>query len=59
MKPEAYIKSLRELNAFLKEHPDQKIIYCDINIIKEILKAKYELIQNELSDTFIRKKGGK
>lgn len=56
MKPEAYIKSLRELNAFLKEHPEQKIIYCDININKEILKAKYELIQNELSETFIRKK---
>lgn len=59
MKPEVYIKSLRELNAFLKEHPEQKIIYCDININKEILRAKYELIQNEVNETLIQKKGGK
>lgn len=59
MKSEVYIKSLRELNAFLKEHPEQKIIYRDININKEILRAKYELIQNEVNETLIQKKGGK
>lgn len=56
MKSEVYIKSLRELNAFLKEHPEQKIIYRDININKEILRAKYELIQNEVNETLIQKK---
>ena len=56
MKPEAYIRSLRELNIFLKEHPEQRKVYRDININKEILKAKYQLIQNEQKEMKIRKK---
>lgn len=56
MKPEAYIRSLRELNIFLKEHPEQRKVYRDININKEILKAKYQLIQNEQKEIKISKK---
>ena len=56
MKPEAYIRSWRELNIFLKEHPEQKKIYRDININKEILKAKYQLIQNEQKEIKISQK---
>lgn len=56
MKSESYIKSLQKLNIFLKEHPEQKKIYRDININKEILKAKYQLIQNEQKETKISQK---
>lgn len=56
MKPEAYVRSLRELNIFLKEHPEQKKIYCDININKEFLKAKYQSMKNELKEIKISQK---
>lgn len=56
MKPESYIESLQGLKVFLKIHPEQRKVYRDININKEILKAKYQLIQNEQKEMKIRKK---
>lgn len=47
MTPESYIESLQGLKIFLKIHPEQRKVYRDININEEILKAKYQLIQNE------------
>lgn len=56
MKPESYIESLQGLKAFLKIHPEQRKVYRDININEEILKAKYQLIQNEQKEIKISKK---
>ena len=56
MTPESYIESLQGLKIFLKIHPEQRKVYRDINIDKEILKAKYQLIQNEQKEIKISKK---
>lgn len=56
MTPESYIESLQGLKIFLKIHPVQRKVYRDININEEILKAKYQLIQNEQKEIKISKK---
>lgn len=47
MKPELYIKRLRELRYFLTEHPEQRPVYSDINIDYEILKTKHKIHESE------------
>ena len=47
MKPELYLQRLRELRNFLKENPQQKPVYSDINIDYEILKTKHKIHESE------------
>ena len=55
MKPELFLKRLYELKSFLKEHPEQRIIYSDIPVDFLIMKTKKEIYEkvndeNEVQD---------
>lgn len=47
MKPELYLQRLRDLRNFLKENPQQKPVYSDVNIDYEILKTKQRIWESE------------
>lgn len=47
MKPELYLQRLRDLRNFLKENPQQKLVYSDVNIDYEILKTKQRIWESE------------
>lgn len=47
MTPQEYKKRLLELRKFLKENPDQRKTYSDINISAEILRCDYEIMKGE------------
>lgn len=47
MKPELFLKRLYELKSFLKEHPEQRIIYSDIPVDFLIMKTKKEIYEKE------------
>ena len=42
-----YLQELRELKAFLKEHPEVKSVYRDINIDFLILQTKRKIMYEE------------
>lgn len=42
-----YLQQLRELKAFLKEHPEAKSVYRDINIDFLILQTKRKIMYEE------------
>ena len=42
-----HIQKLRELKSFLKEHPEQKPVYRDINIDFQILQIKRNMMYEE------------
>ena len=42
MKQKTFLEKLYELKAFLKEHPEQRIVYSDINVDFLIMKTKRE-----------------
>ena len=42
-----YLQQLRELKAFLKEHPEVKTVYRDINIDFLILQTKRKIMYEE------------
>lgn len=50
MKPELYLQRLRELRNFLKENPQQKPVYSDINIDMEILRTKQRIWESEVNE---------
>ena len=47
MKPELFLERLYELKRFLKEHPEQRIIYRDIPVDFLIMKTKKEIYEKE------------
>lgn len=47
MKQKTFLEKLYELKAFLKEHPEQRIIYSDINVDFLIMKTKREMYERE------------
>lgn len=49
-----YIRRLKDLRRFLYEHPEQRIVYRDINIDYEIMKTKHEIfLEKDRHDTEI------
>lgn len=47
MKQKTFLEKLYELKAFLKEHPEQRIVYSDINVDFLIMKTKREMYERE------------
>lgn len=47
MRQKTFLEKLYELKAFLKEHPEQRIVYCDINVDFLIMKEKREMYERE------------
>lgn len=47
MKQKTFLEKLYELKAFLKEHPEQRIVYSDINVDFLIMKTKREMHERE------------
>lgn len=47
MKQKTFLEKLYELKAFLKEHPEQRIVYSDINVDFLIMKTKREMYESE------------
>lgn len=47
MKQKTFLEKLYELKAYLKEHPEQRIIYRDINVDYLIMKTKKEMWERE------------
>lgn len=47
MKQKTFLEKLYELKAYLKEHPEQRIIYSDINVDYLIMKTKKEMWERE------------
>lgn len=47
MKQKTFLEKLYELKAFLKEHPEQRIVYSDINVDSLIMKTKREMYERE------------
>lgn len=47
MKPELFLERLYELKRFLKEQPEQCIIYSDIPLDFLIMKTKKEIYEKE------------
>lgn len=47
MKPELFLERLYELKRFLKEYPEQRIIYSDIPVDFLIMKTKKEIYEKE------------
>lgn len=47
MKPELFLQRLYVLKRFLKEHPEQRIIYSDIPVDFLIMKTKKEIYEKE------------
>ena len=45
MKQKTFLEKLYELKAFLKEHPEQRIVYSDINVDSLIMKTKREMYE--------------
>ena len=50
MKQKTFLEKLYELKAFLKEHPEQRIVYSDINVDFLIMKTKREMYEREEQD---------
>ena len=47
MTKQRYLKALLELKNFLKEHSEQRKVYSDIHLEDEILRIRYEIIEEE------------
>lgn len=47
MKQKTFLEKLYELKSFLKEHPEQRIVYSDINVDFLIMKTKREMYERE------------
>lgn len=47
MRQKTFLEKLYELKAFLKEHPEQRIVYSDINVDFLIMKTKREMYERE------------
>lgn len=47
MKQKTFLEKLYELKAYLIEHPEQRIIYSDINVDYLIMKTKKEMWERE------------
>ena len=47
MKQKTFLEKLYVLKAFLKEHPEQRIIYSDINVDFLIMNTKREMYERE------------
>ena len=47
MKQKTFLEKLYELKSFLKEHPEQRIVYSDINVDFLIMKTKREMSERE------------
>ena len=54
MKPELFLERLYELKRFLKEHPEQRIIYSDIPVDFLIMKTKKEIYEKENNENEIQ-----
>lgn len=47
MKQKTFLEKLYELKVFLKERPEQRIVYSDINVDFLIMKTKREMYERE------------